>query len=167
MQVGGISFKTGKTESLDIIGASLLWEFLKLRYDNIELTQHFLNFIHDAEFKILVRKGLSVTLERQVNLLEKELNELKIQLPVRPPKSINTDIGSELFEDRFIYRQIYTNVQAAFYLHARGIFAMTFNDKLRTLFIGFLKEEADIYDDMVKYGKLKGWIQPSPIHKPI
>jgi|GEM_PF-3048638 hypothetical protein len=44
---------------------------------------------------------------------------------------------------------------------------MTFNDRLRTMFIEFLKEEAAIYDDMVKYGKSKGWIQPSPMHIPI
>ncbi|MBS3900577.1 MAG: hypothetical protein KGZ54_00955 [Dethiobacter sp.] len=101
MQISGINIKGGRKESLDIVGASLLWEFLKLRYDNIELTQQFLNFIHDAEFKVLVSKGLAETLEKQVNRFERELNEFKIQLPIRPPKSVNTDAGSELLDDIF------------------------------------------------------------------
>jgi hypothetical protein len=167
VKIGGINFKGGKTEGLTVIEAGILWEFLMLRYDNVDMTQHMQNFIHDPDFKYLVSKGLQGTLEKQVEKIEKELNDLKIQLPMRPPKSVQTDVGSELFEDRFIYKQLYTNIQAAFNIHSRAIFAMIMNDRLRDMFIGFLKEEVDSYTNMVKYGKAKGWLNPSPIHKPI
>lgn len=167
MQIGSLNIKGGKNQELGVVEAGILWDFLMMRYDNIELTQQMQNFIHDPEFKYIVGNGLKGTLEKQVARVEKEMNNLKIQLPTRPPKSVSTDIGSELFDDRFIFRQLYTNVQSIFNIHSRAIFAMIINDRLREMFISFLKEELDTYNSMVKYGKTKGWINPSPMHKPI
>jgi hypothetical protein len=52
VKIGGINFKGGKKEGLTVIEAGILWEFLMLRYDNVDMTQHMQNFIHDPDFSI-------------------------------------------------------------------------------------------------------------------
>lgn len=51
--------ETAKTPSLDSGEAFLLWDHLVSRYDIIEMTQIFQNFVHDPEFALVLKKGLT------------------------------------------------------------------------------------------------------------
>jgi len=165
VQVG--NYHIGKAEtaekpSLDSGEAFLLWDMLISRYDIIELTQLYHNFGHDKDFKNFIRNGLSKTLEHEVNLMEKELNRYRMPLPNRPPKSVKIPANSGILEDQFMFRQIFTGIQAFLDNHVRTIRSITSNDALRTMFINFAKVEFDIFDDVCKYGKTKGWLQIPP-----
>lgn len=165
VQVG--NFHIGKAEtaqkpSIDIGEAFLLWDMLVSRYDIIESTQIYQNFGHDPDFKILLQRGLNKTIEKEVNIMEKELNRYNIPLPNRPPKSVKVSANTGILEDQFIFKQIFTGIQAFLDNHVRTIRSITTNDALRDMFINFAKEELDIFNGLCKYGKLKGWLGIPP-----
>ncbi|NLW07812.1 MAG: DUF3231 family protein [Clostridia bacterium] len=165
VQIG--NYHLGKAETatkptLDCGEAFLLWDMLASRYDIIEMTQLFQNFAHDPDFKYLLQRGLTKTLEKEVNMMERELNRYNIPLPSRPPKSVRIPADTGILEDRFMFKQIFTGIQAFLDNHARTIRSIITNDPLRDMFINFAKEEFDIFNDLCKYGKTKGWLDIPP-----
>ncbi|MEW6448653.1 MAG: DUF3231 family protein [Bacillota bacterium] len=148
--------------SADLLEAGAVWEELIARYDIIQLTQILQNFTHDTDLKLIINKGLYNILEKQVNVLEEEMNLLQIPLPERPPKSVNAPSTTGVFQDHFIFSLIFAGVQHMMDRHVKHIRSITTSDRLRGIFIEFMKQEMDIFDNMVKYGKLKGWLKVPP-----
>ncbi len=155
--------ETAKQPVMDTGEAFLLWDQLVSRYDIIQISQIFQNFAHDHDFKYFMRKGIQETLEKQVNMLEKEMNTYQVPLPERPPKSVNLPANSAIMSDDMMFKQIFTGVQSFLDNHVRTIRSITTNDPLRHLLVEFAKEELDIFENLCKYGKTKGWLQVPPI----
>ena len=169
VQIGNIHI--GKKENAvstasDVAEVSALWNELVARYDIIEFTQIMQNFTHDIDLKFILTKGLSDTLELQVNKLEEEMNKLQIPLPGRPPKSVNTPSTTSLLEDKHIFILVFTGIQNMLIGHMKHIQAMTTTDSLRKMFIEFLNQELNLFDKMVLYGKIKGWLRSPPKYTP-
>ncbi len=144
--------------------AYILWDMLMSRYDAIMMTQTYQNLAHDPEFRLILTQGLGRTLEKQVNKLEMELDRYKIPLPPRPPKSVNYEAQSGVFRDEFLFRRIFTSIQGFLDHHIWAIRVTVVNDPLRQMFIGFALDEVDVFHDLCKYGKLKGWLTIPPMH---
>ena len=167
VQLGNIHFgksETAKPPVVDSGEAFLIWDFLVSRYDNIQLTQLFQNFAHDVELKMILKAGLT-RLEKQSNKVEDEMNIVQIPLPNRPPKTLNTDAGSDVWSDEFIFKLVFTEMQSFLDQHVRTIRSMITNDDLREMFIKFLQDEIDNFDNLCKFGKLKGWFSNPPLMK--
>ena len=165
MQIGNFHLgraETAKKPALDAAETFLLWDQLISRYDIIEMTQLFQNFAHDPDFRLLLKKGLEEVLEKQVDVLEKEMNTFQVPLPGRPPKSVRVAANTEVLEDRMMFRQVFTGIQNFLDNHVRAIRSTITNDPLRHTFVNFAKQELDIFDGMCKFGKLKGWLQAPP-----
>ena len=152
-------------DSLDSGEAYLLWDHLAARYDTIEKTQKYQNFAHDVEFKALLVLGLQTVLEKQANILEKECGKFAIILPSRPPKTIKTNEGMELYDDELIFRDIFTGMQFIMELHSTALKQSTTNDRLRSMFRKFLDQEIKTLNNWINYGKTKGWLRPIPMYK--
>lgn len=150
-------------ESLDSGEAYQLWDHLAARYDTIEKTQKYQNFAHDVDFKTLLVIGLQTVLEKQANLLEKECAKFGILQPSRPPKSISTNEGMDLYDDELIFRDIFTGMQFIMELHSTALKQTTTNDRLRSLYRKFLDQEIDALNNWINYGKMKGWLRPIPM----
>ncbi|MTI59764.1 MAG: DUF3231 family protein [Firmicutes bacterium] len=162
------AYKTGKVvdkEPISVSEAGHIWEHIDQRYDQIQLTNYYINFIHDTEFKKMLEIGVK-GLETQLKQLVEKANEYEIPLPERPPKSQVSTIDSETIEDRFVYRTIQKAMQNVIDLHIRAVVETLRNDNLRGLFLSYLKDELDLYDEFVKYGKLKGWLRVEPMYEP-
>jgi len=170
VQIG--DFHIGKAETssppaLSITEASLLWDFTAARYKCIEETQIYHNFAHDKDLQELIKYGLENVLETQVNKLEQQLNQFNVPLPERPPKSFKTlERSNKFFSDKFIFQQIFEGCQSYIDYLALVSRCMITNDSLRSIFLGFLYDEASLFDKLCKFGKLKGWIIPSPLFNP-
>lgn len=166
VQLGNFHFgraETAKQPVLDSGEAFLLWDQLVSRYDIIQISQIFQNFAHDHDFKYFIKTGVQGALEKQVNLLEKEMNTYQVPLPERPPKSVNIPANSGIMADDMMFKQMFTGVQSFLDNHIRTIRSITTNDPLRHMFVNFAKEELDIFEDLCRYGKMKGWLQTPPI----
>jgi len=136
-----------------------LWDHLTYRNDNIEMTQTFLSFVKDGDFKLLLEKGVQALL-KQAERLEKELIHFNIPLPNRPPNVMPSVAATDLIDDDNIFRWIYQGIQGALTIHSESLIECTHNDRIQKMFEELLFNELDMLASIVKYGKLKGWLNP-------
>jgi len=153
---------SGTNEKIDTGEAFFLWDHLAFRNDNIELTQHFYAYANDVDFKILLKEGLEETLKKQAKMLEKELRKFGIPLPVRPPNVIPSVENTHIMHDDNIFRQLFFGVQGAVIIHAHALLKSTTNDRIRKIFKDLLISEVNIQDNLILFGKFKGWLNPAP-----
>ena len=57
-------------------------------------------------------------------------------------------------------------MQSAGSKHAQAFKQATYNDDIRKFFKDLLLEEMKVFDDFIKFGKLKGWLNPVPSYVP-
>lgn len=150
-------------EPLSLGDAYHLWNHIHNRYSQLELTQFFVGFAHDVEFKTLMTLGMN-TLKAQLQTLVQLALKYEVQLPERPPASLKGPIDPESLEDRFMYQQIFRGIDESVEMHIRAIIEVARNDSLRQVFVKLFEAELDIHDKMIKYGKLKGWAFIPPIY---
>ncbi|MEJ6950354.1 DUF3231 family protein [Natronospora cellulosivora (SeqCode)] len=158
------SYKTYKAvdkEQVSTNEAVHLWDHINLRYDQLQMTKIYDEFVHDSEFKIIIGMGKKI-LNKQIKLLVELANKFEVVLPEKPPAVHETKIDPETFSDQFIFRVIYKGIQDAVDLHIRTIINSMRNDNLRNIFYDFYLEEMKTYHRMTKYGKLKGWTHVPP-----
>ena len=158
------TYKSVKKEQLSESEAAHIWDHINMRYDQLQLTKIYSQFIHDLEFEKILNRGETI-LKKQVKILEKKSSQFEVPVPENPPAVIESPIDPEIMEDKFAYRRIFKGLQEAIDLHIRAVVESIRNDSLRDLFFDFLQEELDLYDAFLKYGKVKGWSHISPKHK--
>lgn len=108
-----------------------------------------------------MKTGIATILDQHITVLETLMDKYKLPLPTRPPKNVHTSVNSEVLRDELMFRLIFTGIQNFLDMHIKGIRNLK-SDSLREIFMGFLEDEVRAYDDLVKYSKLKGWIQVPP-----
>ncbi len=160
------AYKTTKPERNELISTSEayhIWRNISDRYIQSQLTEFFLGFAHDLEFKAILNAGAEV-LSKQIKLIESEALNFEVQLPERPPSSLTTPIDPENLEDKFMYQIIFKGIDDSIDLHIRAVIATIRNDPLRKIFYDLFNEEFNIHDKFIKYGKMKGWALVSPVY---
>lgn len=145
---------------IDAAEAFNLWSHLTYRYDNLQLTQIFLSMANDGDFKLLLKAGRRLLL-RQIKTLEKELRRFGIAFPVRPP-AVMPPGAIQAADDDNMLRTIFSGMTGALTVHAKAVKQSTTNDRVRKLFTDLLIQEIDHLDRIIKYGKMKGWLNPAP-----
>lgn len=95
-------------------------------------------------------------------MLETELQKFGLPLPVRPPTVKPPETRTEAMNDDYMFRTLITGIQGALVFHAQGLKQSVTNKRLRTLFKNLLLDEVEIYNNLVKYGKMKGWLNAAP-----
>lgn len=141
--------------------AHMLWEHLQHRYDYLELTLVCLNNIQDTDFKLLVSKGLRDTMKTQINRVEDLMSTFGIPFPEGTPQIVTAPGDPGIWRDEFIFNLLLADILVFMNVHLRGI-KLFFSDGLRNLFNEFLVEDLKVHDNMIKYGKLKGWVLSPP-----
>ncbi len=117
------AYKTAKAEVNEPLAVSEAFHILDhigMRYHQLQLTKHFLNFAHDKEFRFILSQGTK-RLEKQIKMLEEEALKYEVPLPNQPPASVTVAMDPETMEDRFMYMAIYTGIQNAVDLHVRAV----------------------------------------------
>lgn len=168
MEIGNIHIgrsETATPPTVSITEASILWDFLVARYKCIEETGIYHNFAHDEEFKKIIDMiGLDL-LNSQAKVLEEQLELFGIPLPSRSRKSYRQKDGSELFDDEYMFKQIFEGCQHFLEYMASAIASTVTNDSLRQQFIDFFNDEVAVFNNLCKYGKVKGWLETPPVYK--
>lgn len=151
--------------SISIQEAAYLWDFISSRYKCIEETNFYLSIAKDPDFKKLLSTGIALPLIKQADMTEKEMEKYKIPLPPRPPKSAKNleNTGIEL-QDQFLFKQVFEGCQAHIDYIACISRSMVTSDPLRDMFIDFLKQDLLFFDQLCKYGKIKGWLLIPPMY---
>lgn len=153
------------SERLDSGEVFHLWDHLTYRYDNIEKTEIFHDFVFDGDFKLLLSVGLQGPLKKQTLMLEKELKHFGIPVPKRPPTVVTAPKNTEILSDEFVYKDIFSGMHGAAVMHAQALKQSTTNDRIRGIFEKLLLSEVGMIDNLIKLGKLKGWLNPTPQYR--
>ncbi|HHX74447.1 MAG TPA: DUF3231 family protein [Firmicutes bacterium] len=154
--------KTTK-EKIDLSKVSHLWDHLTFRYDNIHQTEIFKDLVSDKDLKLLITAGLQAVLKKQVLKLEEECLKFGSPLPKRPPNVIAIPADVKRFlQDDHIYRTILTGITGATSIHVAAVKQCLTNDRIRKFFIELLQSEITIHNELIKYGKTKGYLNEPP-----
>lgn len=153
-----------KQKTLNTSEVYHLWNHLVQRYNVIYITNLLDNFVKDDDLKLVLNHGNKV-LTKHIKLLEEELLNYGVPLPLRPPKQVQKTENSELISDRLIYRRILRGIQAFLPVHTMAFIHST-SPKIRDLFMSFMSEEIKIYDKYLEYGKIKGYVLEPPGYRP-
>lgn len=140
-----------------------MWKLLRTRYRVIEYTQFYLNFAHDADFKIVLRLGLD-ELKGQAKKLEELHRKYRITMPTPSAESITINVKLDGLDDRQIFQSLFYGLQGFLDLYVEA-FRSCDNAKIRQNFKEFLLTEIELYDKLLEYGKLKGWLQKPPSYR--
>lgn len=152
-----------KQRTINVSEVYHLWNHLMQRYNVIYITNLLNSFVKDNDLKLVLDSGTK-TLTKHTELLEKELLNYGIPLPLRPPKHIQETVNFELISDRYIYRRILRGIQAFLPVHTMAFIHST-SPKLRDLFMSFMNEEMKIYDKYLEYGKIKDYLIRPPEYR--
>ncbi|MCW3491642.1 DUF3231 family protein [Dethiobacter alkaliphilus] len=152
-----------KQANINVSEVFHLWNHLVQRYGIINNSNMLSVFAKDDELKLILKLGQK-TLDSNITLLEKEMNNYAIPLPNRPPKLAQTKVSSELISDRYIFRRIFRGIQSVLFTHTLA-FTHSTSPKIRELFMSFLIEEMKIYDKFMEYGKIKGYEIKPPTYR--
>lgn len=153
-----------KQRNINVSEVFHLWNHLAQRYHVIYTTDTLEAFARDEDLKLILDAGKK-SLGKHTEILEKEMLEYGIPLPVRPPKQTQTTINMEQISDRYIYRRILRGIQSFLPTHTMA-FVHSTSPKIRELFMTFLIEEMKMYDKYLEYGKIKGYLVLPPIYRP-
>lgn len=153
-----------KQRLLNVSEVYHLWNHLVQRYDVIFITNLLTNFVKDSDLKLVLEFGTK-TLTKHIELLEHELLNYGIPLPMRPPKQLQKLENLELIPDRLIFRRVLRGIQAFLPVHTMAFIHST-SPKIRDLFMSFADEEMLIYDKFIEYGKIKAYLIKPPVYRP-
>lgn len=121
---------------------------INLRYDHLQLTKIFQEFIHDSDFNWSVKYGDNI-INKQIKILIELENKFEILLPEKPPAVQETKVAPEAVTDQFIYLdKLYKGIQDSVDYHLRFVVETTRNDNLRQVFLDCYNEEVMIFNLM-------------------
>lgn len=167
VQIGNVHIgkaQSAKLPNISIQEAVLIWDLLAARYKCIEETNIYLNYAHDPEFKLLITKMGMKLLEYQAAELERQCQLYGIPMPSRPPKNVTLNNDNMIFNDRFMFMQIFEGCQHFIDVLAKCIRSTVHNDALRDIFCDFFNGELAIFNNLCKYGKMKGYLNVEPTY---
>jgi len=153
-----------KQKAINVSEVFHLWNHLVQRYNVLYTTNTLESLARDEDLKLILNAGKK-SLNTNITILEKEMLNYGIPLPIRPPKQTKITSNLEEISDRYIFRRITRGIQSFLPTHTMA-FVHSTSPKIRELFMSFLIEEMKIYDKLLEYGKIKGYIIPPPIYKP-
>jgi hypothetical protein len=154
----------GLQKQIDIQEAFNIWNLLRSRYHSVETIQFFRNFIHDADFCIILN-GFHDDWEAAIQRYEGKVKKFKVKAPGRPPREFKTSVEVSIITDDWIFRRIYNDLISQMDCLSSAYRATITDDKLREFIRIDLQNHIHNFEVLYKYGKLKGWMDEPPAYK--
>ncbi|WP_230869066.1 DUF3231 family protein [Iocasia frigidifontis] len=156
------------TKTNEIVAANEIWELwhhLYFRYINIYQTKVYINQVVDKEFKIILNTGLKL-LKKQAGVIEEILLTHGVTLPAKFSENIPDSESKNEFSDDFIFNILLYNMENTAVVHGFALQELVINDNLETFFRELLFDEINLLNNLIRYGKVKGWIPLVPVYRP-
>jgi hypothetical protein len=151
-----------KQELINVSEVSYIWDIYIIKFDILETMNIIENFIKDADLKYILGKTTD-GLKAGIESMEKLILNYGIPFPVRPSVASKTTTMVEDFTDRFIYEDIFSAIQSFFPVLASAFMNST-SPKVRKAFKNHLLLTVELQEQIVEYGKLKGFLNEPPIY---
>ncbi len=154
----------GKRDLIDIQEAYNIYNLLRARYVSTQTVQLFKNFVHDADWEIIL-EGFKKHFDKQIEILEELGERFRIIMPGRPPLDVKFATRINDVTDEYIYKKIYHDLIAQLMSLIHAVRSSSTNDNLRNIIIQDLIIHFEDFDTLYKFGKLKGWEETYPVYK--
>ncbi|MDD4169749.1 MAG: DUF3231 family protein [Desulfotomaculaceae bacterium] len=143
-----------------------LWAEMEFyRSSSIILLESYLNNTNDQELKKLLEHGLYKIAYPQLKKLEMALKAAGFTVPPRPVERMHQRpagvTGQIVLSDREVIGVVMTASQFLLNQHTRA-YTATFNDEYRTIFKGFIVEEIDNIQRLIRLGKSRNLMLTPP-----
>ncbi|WP_366923071.1 DUF3231 family protein [Metallumcola ferriviriculae] len=160
----GIKQTKSKTQAMiNVAEANNLWDLTITKHKGIDRALIWLTYAKDPDLRVIIQQAINKS-KKQVKSLENELNKFSILGPKQSRVKMNVSANSELLLDQDIGGYLLLAIQEEIELLFRAFRTSTTNDAIRALFVKFLTEAISDLDNTVKYLKLKGWVESSPLY---
>ncbi|MFW6311656.1 MAG: DUF3231 family protein [Nanoarchaeota archaeon] len=141
-----------------------LWDHLNYRYTNMQQTKVFQAHVSDKDLQLILGRGLSI-LEGQIKQLEEILINLGINLPHKHPLNFPEPESKQNYDDKFTFSLLFNSMKNATIIHGYALQEIIINEKIMKLFKDLFFIELELMDNLIKYGKIKGWMPLVPIYR--
>ncbi|MEJ6951642.1 DUF3231 family protein [Natronospora cellulosivora (SeqCode)] len=141
-----------------------LWNHLNYRYLHVHQTKVFRAHVADKDFQLLLSKGMNILAE-QIKKLENKLLEFGINLPAKHPLNFPEPESKQNYDDKTTYALLFNSMKNATVLHGYALHEIIMNDKVMKLFRDLFFIELTLVDDLIRYGKIKGWVPLIPSYR--
>ncbi len=153
-----------KQNQIDIREAYSLWDVLNSKYLVMDKMMLYENFVHDPDLKLVIQV-LYKPLQKNINILEKEMEKYAIKSPDRnraaaiSPENPKTITDEEIATDIFIYFQ--EHIENLLRVFGSSVT----NESVRKMFKEMTKRTVEETNTMIYYLRTKGWLSVPPIYK--
>ncbi len=152
-----------KQELVNVSEVFYIWDILVTKQDIMETIQINGNFINDMDLKYIADQ-LIKGLQSGIADMEKLMKDYGIPFPMQPPAGSTSAVNLEHISDRFIYDSILEGIQSFFPILSQGFMNST-SPKVRKAFKNHLLLTLELQEQIVEYGKLKGFINLPPVFR--
>jgi len=152
-----------KQRSISALEIGQIWDKLVARYDALEYTNILSGSVKDPDLKMIMAAGTKM-LNKHITDLEKLSIKYGMPMPQKPPAGFVNITNVEALTDRYIFRRVFIGIQSFMPAHMLG-FTQATSSTIREIFKSHLLDEMEIYDKLLEYGKLKGWIVDPPAYR--
>jgi spore coat protein CotF len=150
-----------KTKRISVVEAHSLWGLISAKYRMQDNVKFWLNHTHDVDLKKILKDFIK-DLDEHISSLENELAKYSIEGPSRAKKQTGAEVKTEIITDELIAINYYTFLQGMVEQVLLAIQQSVFNDDVSNFFEKFAKHAIEQTDNILKYLKLKGWIEIPP-----
>lgn len=163
-QISQIGMSTKEKQSrINVSEVWYTWDILQVKYDAIEIANILKNMARDKDLQVVI--NVLLKLYKQVaKEMEIILKEYAVVMPERPPERAESVLNVEIISDRYIFNTMYEIVQGilpvATTSYSRAISPEIRNHFRKTLFLNI-----DVFEKLIEYGKLKGYLVKPPVYK--
>lgn len=134
-KMAGLGLSTrDKQTTINVSEVFHLWNHLIQRYNVIYTTEILETFARDEDLLLVLGFG-KMTLGNHIKILEKEVLEYGIPLPIRPPKQTHSTVNVEQISDRYIFRRVLRGIQAFPAYTYHGFCSQYFSANQRTFYV--------------------------------
>ncbi len=135
-----------------------LWDILSGYYESLEYLKMLRVYAHDPDLKIKLDDTIS-DISGRSKKVENIMSHFRIRTPDSPRKEVPTLVNSQPIPDELIGKYLLLIAQERIEMKVRCLRNAQHVDKVREFFIYLVNEDIKNLNSIIKYLKLKGWIE--------
>lgn len=157
----GMSAKD-KQGLINVSEAFYAWDIMVTKLDILDTLHILQNFIDDIDLRLISNQVIAA-LKSGIKGMEKIMDRYGVPFPIRPSVGSKTTMTMEYYTDRYIFHNLHESILAFFPVLAQGYMQSTV-PYAKKEFKKHLTTTMELHEELIEYGKLKGFLNEPPVY---